>query len=508
MNDQISSVAEINRHTSEEEIDSTVEAALDILAQSPDDTLAIRYLARLYSNRKEVDQAEPYWAKLAVLTPNSPEPFLQLARIQRQREDWVGCQLQAERCLSLKPHHAEALTIHLQSSLRLKAAEKIRPIFARLCKVDPDICTDIARRAANLSMTAEIAESLQELAQSGKLEARELCQSLAQAERDAAIGFEIQRNPFSAAQCYRTMRILETEKTTFAATSLARLRKPYLERARKSYQAGDDAKAFDHCLNCIRIEPQEAEPYIIAGRSLSRAGDEKRAFSYFSKGVQNALPDAWLHINYGRSAERLGRSADAYDGFLRARLTNSDKAQKHSEEIERSLARLPARMMREAQDTVERGEFIRAIELALRIRDDEIVGPEGVKTLCQRVLMHAQRRLRAVYDAGDDEALVLAQSLSKFMPEEDYALRVAGRLLLRGRRFDEAVTYWKTLADRDPEKVEYRLNIARCYHRSKDRENTQIALHKLLTLDPDNEEGAFMLDALAIVDSNANPNAS
>jgi tetratricopeptide (TPR) repeat protein len=483
--------------------DQTIEAALKILEESPDETLALRYLARLYSNLKDFDQAEPLWAKLAILTADEAEPFLQLARIRRQKGDWRGCQIQADHCLRLKPNHTEALIMHLQCSLKLKSPEKVAPIFGRLCELKPDSCVDLAGRAASLGMTAEIAPGLLSLADSGFAEAATLCQELAQAERDAAIGFELQGNTFSAAKSYRTMRALETEKSSYAATSLARLRKPYLERARKCYQNSDDTKAFEHCVNCIRIEPQEAEPYIIAGRSLTRAGELDKAFDYLSRGMQAAKADAWLCINFARSAERLGRASEAYYAFLQAKQIGCDRAQNHLEEIEKSLSRLPGRMVREAQTFAESGNQILAMQLARKIREDALVDEEQIDTLCQRIVTHAQRQLRAVYDAGSEEALGLAEALAAFKPSEPYAFRVAGRLLLRARRYEEAVGFWTSLAEREPSNVEYHLNIARCYHRARDHERVEPALHKLLLLEPEHEEGAFMLRALREEQSDA-----
>ncbi|MFG5384122.1 tetratricopeptide repeat protein [Yoonia sp. R2-816] len=477
------------------DLEQAAKLAEVILEQDTSHHDALRCLVRFHSNQKNVEEAFDLWARLTKLTPDSPEPYLQLARIERKKHNWRSALMHIDNFLRLQPAHEEALSIQVQCHLELSAVDKIGASFAKLCAAQPQGIVAVARQAANLGLVSEISESLRKMADAGDEDAIALCATLSRSERNAAIGYEIQRNAFAAAQNYHNMRILDSG-SSYASTSLARLRKPFLERARQAYKNDNDTKAIEHATDCIKIEPTETEPYLIAGRAASRLGDEATAFKYFQRGIVNCDFDVWLKVNYARSAERLGKARLAYDAFQAVAATEGAKAKKYHPEAERSLARLPQRLVREAQDAAAAGDFDQAIDMASRLEADGMLTSDKMETLRQRIASLAQRELRKAYDSNDMSVLPMAKALTVFAPDNTYAFRVSGRLLMRARNYKDAIGFWRALVAKDPSSIEFQLNVTRCFHRLHDKGNAVTEARALLELDPEHAEGNQILMAL------------
>lgn len=496
MSDLNSIRAEMVAAYQKNDFDKTLNAAEAILKRDSSNIEALRYAVRIHTNRKDQAKAQVQWARLVELAPEIPEPHLQLARIFRQQKRWSDCLQYIESYLLFSPEHAEANSILVQCHIHLKMSHKIGTSFARLITLQSNGATTIARQASNLGMSADIATSLRKLADNGDEDAIALCRSLARSERMAGLGFEIQKNLYLAAQSYRTMRDLDPE-SEYPTTSLARLRKPFLERARKAYQAEDDARAIEHAMTSIKIEPNEAEPYIIAGRSAARSGDERAAFEHLDRGMKHCPPNIWLCINFARAAERCGEYLQAYEGFSEILKNSEDSASaQYQAEAQRSFDRIPQRLVSKIRKQAESGEYLSAMSTTETLSEDGVIEDDALSALRDHITNHTQRGLRAAYDANAPEALELAKTLATFAPERDYAQRVAGRLLMRNRAYEEAAKYWQNLCRMNPESIEFQLNLARSYHRSGNTDKAQVAARALLKLDASHQEGAQLLGAI------------
>ncbi len=479
------------------DMDTCLETAEAILEINSDDIDALRYAARIYTNRKDQRNAQRQWARLIEVTPAAPEPYLQMARIMRQQKRWAECLEYIDNYLEFSPKHPEAVAIRVECHLNLKMDKKIGESFKSLALLRPREAAIIGRKICARGMGATIAPNLRALADAGDENAIVLCRNQAREERMAGLGFEIQKALDLAAQSYRTMRFLDPD-TDYATTSLARLRKPFLLRARTAYQDHDDAQAIKYAQNCIDIEPQEAEPYLIAGRAAARSGDEAAAFRYLARGMDNCEPSIWLSINFARAAERSGAFHRAYIAFKDILESKDEEAEKYRDEAQRSFDRLPSRIVSSLRKKAEEGHHQEAIAITQSLADEGFFDEESFAALREHIANHAQRGLREAYDTGAPGAIEFARSLARFAPERDYAKRVAGRLLLNHRDYEEAAIFWRELCQESPESVEFHLNLARAYFRGKDVKNARDAIEMLLKLDPDHPEGIQMQDVLDV----------
>lgn len=474
-----------------ENFDECLEITKKILKRDSTNAMALQHAARIYTNRQQRDLSKPLWLKLTKVTPDAPEPFLQSARIARLEKDWPACTKYIERFISLKPDHPESLNIQIHCYLQTKNAELIGPAFSTLLRVDPRGLATLARRAVQLGMGKEVAMPLRKFADSGNQDSINLCGTLARAERDAAIGYEIQRNPFSAAECYRTMRIYDPD-SSYPTTSLARLRKPFLKRARAAYSASDYETAIEHANTCIEIEPQEPEPYIIASRCSTQLEQHQEAFDYISKEIELLWDHSWLVINYARAAIRVGKSEIAYSAYQSVAKRDDTISQKYAEECSKQLTRLPIVVNQEVRKLLDAGKFMDAYEKCHGIQKIRM-GNEDFPALLERVRNLGQRKLRDLFDTGDSQVLENAKALVRLDPTAEYAYRVAGRVLLYNRSYADALYYWEQLVKIDADNIEFRLNVARCYQNLGNKAEANTATLALLKLDSNHEEGKQIL---------------
>jgi len=474
------------------DMDACLALSEAMLETAPANIISLQHAARLYSNRGERDKAKPLWNRLTEVAPKIPEPHLQSARIARIAADWDSCSVHAKNFLKSNPDHPEALRIQVECYIELKNAMNLGVAFRNLSRINPEGLVPIARHAVQMGMGREVATSLREVADSGDEVMMQLCASLAQQERDAAIAYEIRKNTASAADCYQVMRIYNPA-SSYPTTSLSRLRKPFLTRARKAYKAEDFQRALEHANTCINIEPQEAEAYIIAARSAGLLKEYKEAFNYLHQKAQFFWSDSWYLLNYARAATRAGKSETAYTAFSDLANRDDDIASRHADEIKTQLERLPSRVNSEIQACLDVGDLAGASEKYSQAREAGITDPKFIE-MRDRIRNRGQTQLRDLYDSGDGGTLPLAKMLIDLDPDAPYSYRVAGRILLNAGSFAEALYYWEQLAKMDRENPEFLLNVARTYQRLRNKDDARKAALALLDCDPENAEGKQILD--------------
>ncbi|MCJ7420797.1 tetratricopeptide repeat protein [Sphingomicrobium astaxanthinifaciens] len=481
----------------EGDLDRLETMARALLVEHPDDIEAHRYLARIYTNRHEPEQAQPFWERLTELTPEEPEPYLQLARIERRKRNWEPALRHAQELLARQPDNTEIRTIELEALVNLKKGDAIGEAIARLVEATPEDAMPFFRKAFTVDLGDAVAAPLRALADSGDEEAIKLCAEQSEAQRTAAARHEIQRNPFRAAACYRVMRTLDPS-SGFGTSALLRLRKPFLERAREAYAEGDDKRAISHARNSIKIEPREEEPYLIIGRSALRTDEPQIAYEALREGLMANEHTVWLTLNYARAAERSEHLLEAFEAYSAVLASDDPEAAKHAEEAQRSVDRLPGKLVSAAVSDIREGNPVAAIETALTLQQSGVLDEKAAEYLRNNVVTHGQRKLREFYDAGDRTGLALGRGLMRFAPDEPYAFRVVGRMLLRDRNYGEAAEVWGALVDQDGENVEFRLNLARSLQRMGDKPGAAAAATELLRLDPEHAEGKQILESATV----------
>jgi len=241
------------------DLDTCLDLAERLLQENPEDALPLEYAARVHSKRRNPQLAKPYWHKLTELRPDWPEPFLQAARIARREKDWASCARYADEYIRQSPDHPETLGLLAQCDMEKGDAPKTARALFRLSQLNPKPVPPLAVQATKLGMGVEVAQAL--CPPQGKLAA--LHRQIAQALRDAAIGFEIRRQPFLAANCYQALRIY-TPASPYPAKALARLCKPYLDKAQAAVAAHAHDDALLHARTCLKIDPEAVAPRRIA----------------------------------------------------------------------------------------------------------------------------------------------------------------------------------------------------------------------------------------------------
>lgn len=493
MVDFVKADSEMNAAYKAGDFDAAYTLAKQIVEADPKHYNGLRHLARIATNRREQEVALSAWSALSEVEPEAHEPWLQLARIARRDGRFKECRAHVERLLALQPDNVEARTMHVECLLKARDEKNILAAFEALCDLESKNLGSLARIAVNYGMGADIALTLRRLAQAGDQEAINLCDTMFRSERDAGVGFEIQKNPFSAAQCYRNMRVLRPD-SEYPQTSLARLRRPFLERARRAYSSAEYDRAIEHAHSCIKIDDLEAEPYIIAGRAAQAAGDQNKSFEILKKGVEKCGTDGWLKVNFARAAARQSLLLDAIEAFEDVLTLSDDKTTNYHHEarneIEQLATRLPQQALREARDE----NFTAAIDAASYL-SQKAPQDEEVTRLKANIANLIQRKLRELYDAEDQSAVGLADELIAFDKTLPYPYRVAGRIEYRNGNLEGSREYWNKLTELDGDSVEFWLMKARCSMGLNDAADASLAAKAVLNLDKDHEEASRILKA-------------
>jgi len=252
------------------DLDTCLELSVQLLHEDPENIVPLEYAARVHSKRRDPQLAKPYWHKLIKRRPDWAEPFLQAARIARLEKDWASCERYIDKFICQNPDHPEALGLQVQCYLERENAAKIGQAISRLSELNPNAVPPFAVRAAKHGMGSQVAQALSHQPANADAPAlTAVCTQIARALRDAAIGFEIRKQPFSAANCYQALSAF-APASAYPATALTRLCKPYLGKAQAAYKAKAYADALRHAKTCLKISPEANEPRFIARRASAR----------------------------------------------------------------------------------------------------------------------------------------------------------------------------------------------------------------------------------------------
>jgi len=476
------------------DLDACVDLAKQMLESNPDSIAPLQYAARIHTRRREHEFAKPFWNKLTVLAPELLEPFLQSARIARLKNDWDICERYINEFVLQKPDHPEALDIQVQCFIHNRNFEKIGRTFASLYLINPQAIPPNALLAAESGMGIELAKSLSRAAIKDQT-AKELCVELADAARDAAVGFEIQKNTMSASNCYQTMRIY-TPDSSYPTTSLNRLCRPFLQKAQVAYREKNYAKAIKQAQICMEISPLESGPYIIAGRSSALLDKHQDAFDILGAKIESLWDNSWLVLNYARAAMRLQKPAIAYIAFSAVKSRDDEKSSTYHAECEKQLDRMSEMATQEVQVLLANNNILRAFDKIFEYKNSGL-SPKNSAGLVARILDLGQSKLKELCNYEGFEALDYARNLVRLDPGAKYAYRIAGHLLLKDQMYAESHYYWSQLARLDDKNPDPILNLTRCYINLNNISEAMKAVSALLELDPDHEEGKRISVSLA-----------
>lgn len=463
-----------------------------LLLKDPDNTSALLHRARIHTKRREFDLSKPYWNRLTQLNPSLPEPFLQSARIAHREKDWPECESYIEAFLAHKGEHPEALKILTHCYIFTENAGKIETAFARLLKVAPQGIPALALSAIQNGMSVEVANAVRKVADTGDQAALDLCGSLARAERDAGISYEIRKNSFSASRCYRAMRIY-ARGSIFPRKALERLNVPFIEMARRAYREKKYEDAVARAETCIEIDSELAEPYIIAGRSSAQLGRHEQAFNYFAQEIERFWAYSWLVVNYARAAAKTGKTDIAYMAYEAVSKRTDEKSVKFAAECAKQMGRFAADARQEILTLAAHGDVLLACN---KLFAHQHVGskPDDFAELLSEIGEQCQKELQNFVDVENDKALELATSFARLDPRADYACRIAGRILSKNNKHAEALYYWTQLIRLDKKDTESVLGAALCYDYLGNRIEAAKMASKLLAMDPQNKEGKRILN--------------
>ena len=468
------------------DLDICIGLAKEMLRSDPNQITPLLYTARVHTQRRETALAKPYWHRLTMLAPQKPEPFLQSARICRLEKDWAACAPYIEEFIRQRPDHPEALGIQIQCFIHNDNSEKIGQALVDLCRLKPQAVASLALLAVEHGLGMDVAKALSDAAKTDDT-IKALCNKLARSARDAAIGFEIQKDLLSASNCYQAMQVY-TPESNYPTAALSRLCTPFLKKARAAYKEKNLEAAIKHANSCIALSPAEAEAYIIAGRSCVQRGNYQDAFDIFSTEIEQLWDNSWLLLNYARAAWQLKKAESAFAAFNAVKKRDDEKSSAFHAECDTRLDQLSEMAAQEVQDLLDKHEISRA---CTKIVEFQKMGRplKNHAQLLEAIRKSGESKLNALCEAGDAEALDYAKNLVQLDRSAKFAYPVAGRLLMENRLYAEAHYYWAQLEKQEDTSPEALLNLARCYAKLNNKDEAMGAISALLALDPAHEDG-------------------
>ncbi|MCI4660669.1 MAG: hypothetical protein MRY63_02445 [Neomegalonema sp.] len=471
-----------------------------LLSREPDHLDGLKFAARICKMRKDWPATKAYWGRLNALRPRDPEPVRNMMVAAERMKDWGGALELAEDLRALDPNDPEVDRCTARCAIEMKETAQVEQRIERVAASDPEAALKLADLAIKRGLYAIGGQAIVAARdvvsrQGGRLAKDIQVRSREWAEEwvGSAMRAEMDNDIATSTELYRAARTVD-EGFEPAVRGLDRLRNPAVEAMREAYKTQDYPLTVSRAREVIAIDPDFASAYLYAGRALASMDDPTAGYEFLSKGIEVSPNDPWMQLNFGRVAERSCEFSEAHRAYSKVlSLPRKGKegakfaaeAERKTRQLERAAIRETRRLYKEEQydEAREQMKFLREINA-----DPEIVTP-----LFDALVKRIVKQVREYYHVRHERTYEEAAKLLDLDPTNDYALKVAGRMMIADKDYLRALPHWETLAQVQPDMVEAHLQKARCFARMGEPARAFEAAEQVLALEPGHAEAQRIL---------------
>lgn len=312
-------IAQIKKAYSDKAFDSALEMSGQVLGIDPDNFVALRCEARIFSQRGETERAEKIWRRIVDTADDKAEAAIALARIAHGRGEWDSMAQFADLAASGKNEHPDALRLAVQARIRAKQTADLPILLARLYRVDPERgmafmrgmgASDMVQaQAATLALLKDVSNS------DGALQA--FVSDCRDAWAAGAIRAKARQEDETTASYLRAIWEYEPDCRSQVIEKLQKLSHDRVRYLRMAIKKGNSAEILQHAESLAQFNPTSFEALFAIAR-LTSADDANRAATCFHTCATLKPDDGYLKYLEGKALTRSGRIADAIEAFKEA----------------------------------------------------------------------------------------------------------------------------------------------------------------------------------------------
>lgn len=396
----------------------------------------------------------------------------------------------ADEALERKPDNPTALQLAANCARLLRNEERLIDSVRRVAKIDPNIALSFIQAILNRGREPEAGAIIADI------------YGLAKEETDALA--EAKATVVAAL----TKRINDSQVNGDTAGDLA------ATAVRAKLTGQDHAKAIatksGRCLQSGKAaldagDLPEAEKQLSAAATFGSSPHRAHKFLAMVREQQNdwsAATEHWLHTLDGeglkvdeirqamrraaRAGEKSGANAAVLESFVRHAPLGDAEAQALVEAAARRVAR-------DINAALEQGQVVACAE---PIRSLASVNTDQARRHVVKWARQATAQLRQMKEDRDDETgIELGQAVLAIEPDNATALRLTGILLMRKRRFEEALPLISRLVEKNPPTAANLNALGRALAGLGRQTEARQAFQAALSIDPQNQTARRALTA-------------
>jgi tetratricopeptide (TPR) repeat protein len=246
--------------------------------------------------------------------------------------------------------------------------------------------------------------------------------------------------------------------------SLIRARRALEQQMRREVRQAFVAKDYEAVVKITNIARQtltrfpELDSFL--GRAGDALGDTKTALVHLRKAADEEGAPVTSKIQLARVASRSGHYIEAIDAYYEV-LQDQPNEEWALDEAKRQLVNLESRSIRSARELLVQEEHDAAWALLNRV---EKASPDSqaVQREKKRVLAALRAKLKALDPASAADRLRIGETILRFAPEDEVALKAAAVGAMRMHRFLQALQYWRALREKSEDPKQIDINIQKC----------------------------------------------
>ena len=357
-------IAQIKKAYADKSFDVALQLSEQVLAIDPDNFVALRCQARIFSQHGESDRAETNWRRIIDTAGDKTEAAIALARIAYGRGEWESMAHFADLAVAVPNEQPDALRLAVQARIRAKQGAQLPQLLSRLYRRDPERGMTFLRGMGTPDLVQAQAATLALLKDiSG---ADRALQVFVRACRDAwkagAVRATSKQEDETTASFLRAIWEYDPDGQAQVIERLLELSRSRTRYLRMAIKKGDRTEILQHAESLVQFNPTCFEAWFAIGR-ITASDEPERAAACFHACATLKPDDGHLKYLEGKALARSGRLAEAIEAFNEAEGRISDPSDPVFEATVAEVARLGPKAIRLAINQARGGQLTSARSL-------------------------------------------------------------------------------------------------------------------------------------------------
>ncbi len=354
-------IAQIKKAYSDKSFDTALRVSEQVLGIDPDNFVALRCEARIYSQRGETDRAEPNWRRIVDTAEDKSEAAIALARIAHGRGEWDSMAQFADLAVSGPSEHPDALRLAVQARIRGKNVAHLPQLLSRLYRRDPERGMAFLRGMGTPDLVQTQAATLALLKDT--LGSDRALRPFVRACRDAwktgAVRATSKQEDETTASFLRAIWEYDPDGRAQVIERLHDLSRSRTRYLRMAIKKGDRAEILQHAESLVQFNPTCFEALFAIAR-LTTGNEPEKAAACFHACATLKPDDGHLKYLEGMALAGCGRLAEAIEAYNEAADRIGDRSDPEFEATIAEVTKLGPMVIRLAINQAHAGQLASA----------------------------------------------------------------------------------------------------------------------------------------------------